>query len=247
MGLSTSSILDATVEMIAKIHTNWPSEHLDIGSGHGDLIALMKGRFQVHSQACDYTDKLMELPDVTVRVADLNKEPIPFENDRFDLITFTEVVEHLEHYRETLREIFRVLKPGGSLVLTTPNILNMKSRMRFLFFGFYNLFGPLHMRESNLHSTGGHINPVSFFYLSHSLLDAGFEDITVSIDKIQSTSRFWWFLLGLPIKFISKLAIKKEKTKYGTVDQHNEQYVEMMNSPNLLLGRTIIIGCKKPA
>ena len=96
-------------------------------------------------------------------VANLNIESLPFADASFDLVTCTEVIEHLEHYRQTLREMHRVLKPAGRLVVTTPNILNLKSRIRFLIFGFYNLFGPLHTLESNLHDTGGHINPVSSF------------------------------------------------------------------------------------
>ncbi|NNM81606.1 MAG: class I SAM-dependent methyltransferase [Burkholderiales bacterium] len=246
MSLSTSAILDAAVEMVARKHLQFPCEHLDIGSGHGDLIGLLRNRFDLHSSACDYTDTLMELEDVKVGVADLNREGLPFASESFDLVTCTEVVEHLEHYRETLREMHRVLKPGGTLVLSTPNILNLKSRIRFLFFGFYNLFGPLHVRESELHLSGGHINPVSSFYLSHSLLDAGFVEIDLAIDKVQGTSRFWHFFLGLPIRIASAMALKREKEQFHTVDEHNERFVMQMNSRDVLLGRTIVIGCKKP-
>ncbi len=233
--------------MVAKLHTRFPCEHLDIGSGNGDLIQLLRSKFDLHSSACDYTDTLMHLSDVKVRVADLSIQGLPFEDASFDLVTCTEVIEHLEHYRETLREMHRVLKPGGTLVLSTPNILNLKSRIRFLVVGFHNLFGPLHVRESSLHSTGGHINPVSVFYLTHSLLDAGFQDISVAIDKKQGTSIAWLLPLYLPIKLFSFLTLGKERKKYKTVDEHNEQYVVQINSLDVLLGRTIIVGCKKPA
>jgi len=245
MGLSTSQIHISTTDMVAKLHTTFPCAHLDIGAGHGELIALMRSKFDVQSVACDYTDKLMDLPDVKVGIANLNNENLPFSDCSFELVTFTEVVEHLEHYRHTLRDIHRVLKPGGTLVLTTPNILNLQSRIRFLIFGFYNLFGPLHVSESELHSTGGHINPVSYFYLSHSLLDAGFTNIELSIDKKQRTSSAWLPLLWLPIKFFSKLTMRKEKRKYRTIDIYNERYVLQMNSLDILLGRTIVIGCKR--
>jgi len=228
--------------------TNSPyPEHLDIGSGHGELIQLLRDeKLVTHSAACDYTKALMTLPDVHVHVADLNIQPLPFADQSFDLVTCTEVIEHLEHYRETLREMHRVLKPGGSLVLTTPNVLNLKSRVRFFIYGFHNLFGPLHARESALHSTGGHINPVSYFYLAHSLLDAGFDSIKLSIDKKQSTSMFWLLWFYLPIRFFASLTTRKEKSKYRTIDQHNEPYVQQINSVELLTGRTIVVGCVKP-
>lgn len=164
MGLSTSRILDAAADMVAKLQTRFPCDHLDVGSGHGDLISLLRNRFDLRSSACDYTDELLELHDVEVKIADLSNEGLPYVDASFDLVTCTEVIEHLEHYRSTLREIYRVLRPGGTLVITTPNILNMSSRVRFLLVGFYNLFGPLHVRDSRLHTTGGHINPVSFFF-----------------------------------------------------------------------------------
>ena len=245
MGLSTSTIHEAAINMISKLHSKFPCEHLDIGSGHGELITRMRRQFDIHSSACDYTDSLMRLPDVSVRIADLSNENLPFPDGSFDLVTCTEVIEHLEHYRSTLRDIFRVLKPDGTLVITTPNILNLKSRIRFLIFGFYNLFGPLHMSESELHTTGGHINPVSYFFLSHALLDAGFKNIEVSIDKRQGTSKAWLALLWIPIKLFSKLTLRKEKSKYKTVDEHNESYVLQMNSLDILLGRTIVVGCKR--
>ena len=222
--------------------------HLDIGSGHGDLITLLRAKGLVtQSAACDYTTALMKLPDVTVAIANLNIEPLPFGDNSIDLITCTEVIEHLEHYRQTLREMHRVLKPAGKLVLTTPNILNLKSRIRFLIFGFYNLFGPLHTMESNLHSTGGHINPVSSFYLSHSLIDAGFTDLKLTTDKRQSSSTFWLVLLYMPIMLFSRLIVRKEKRRYKTMDAHNEPYVRQMNSVDVLLGRTIVVACSKPS
>lgn len=248
MGLSTSSILLAAANMArTTLAEQTPyTSHLDIGSGHGELIQLLRDQQLVgRSEACDYTNTLMQLPDVKVHVADLNHQALPFADQSFDLVTCTEVIEHLEHYRETLREMHRVLKPGGRLVLTTPNILNLKSRIRFFVYGFYNLFGPLHARESALHSTGGHINPVTYFYLAHALLDAGFADIQLSIDKKQGTSLFWLIIFYLPIQLFAALTTRKEKAKYQTIDRHNEPYVKQINSLDVLTGRTIVVGCSK--
>lgn len=245
MALSTDKILLSTVEMVGKLNCTFPLVHLDVGSGHGDLIKLLRERHELTSFACDYTDELITLSDVPVQVADLNVDKLPFTDASFDLVTCTEVIEHLEHYRETIREMHRVLKPGGVLVVTTPNILNLKSRIRFLFFGFYNLFGPLHFKESALHSAGGHINPVSLFYLIHSLIDAGFSDIKVSIDKRQTSSLVWLLLLYIPIKMLSFFIKRKEILKYKTIDSHNEGYVTMLNAIDILLGRTIVVGCNK--
>ena len=110
--------------------------HLDIGSGQGRLIDLLSEKFGLTSSAIDYTDELMKRESQKVDIANLNTESLLYEADSFDIVTATEVIEHLEHYREVLREIHRVTRPGGSCILTTPNILNLNSRIRFFNLGF---------------------------------------------------------------------------------------------------------------
>ena len=221
--------------------------HLDIGSGDGSLIRLLSGHHTLSSRACDYTETLMELAGQSVDVVNLDTDPLPYPDDSFDLITFTEVIEHVENHRAVLRDIFRVLKPGGLVVITTPNILNLKSRLRFLFFGFWNLFGPLHISASDRYSTGGHINPISYLYLCHSLHDAGLVPLHSGIDQVQRSSIPALMLLWLPIRWLSRRALRREERKYKTVDAHNRPMVEAMNRAEMLLGRTIVVAAEKPA
>jgi 2-polyprenyl-3-methyl-5-hydroxy-6-metoxy-1,4-benzoquinol methylase len=61
---------------------------------------------------------------------------LPFQSARFDGVDLVEVIEHIENQPQLVREINRVLKPGGMLLVSTPNVLNMMSRLRFLFTGF---------------------------------------------------------------------------------------------------------------
>ena len=245
MALSTDLILQSAARMVKRMKLPSSLSHLDIGSGHGELIELLRGDIKLTSHACDYTDTLMRLSDVNVDIVDLNTEKLPYKGGEFDLVTCTEVLEHLEHYRETIREVHRVLKPNGVFVLTTPNILNLKSRIRFMIFGFYNLFGPLHFNESKLYSAGGHINPIGLYFLIQPLVDAGFNNIQVDIDKKQGTSIFWLIFLYPPIKFLFYFVKYREKSRYKTIDNYNEEYVDMVNTPNILLGRTLVIGCNR--
>ena len=46
---------------------------------------------------------------------------LPFQDDEFDLVWCSEVIEHLSSPASTVAEFKRVLKPGGVLVMTTPN------------------------------------------------------------------------------------------------------------------------------
>ena len=144
---------------------------------------------------------------------DLNRDTLPYADESFDVITITEVVEHIENFRATFREIYRCLKNEGVIVVTTPNILNLKSRIRFLFFGFWNLFGPLHLNDSRKYSAGGHISPISPFYILHSLVETGFADIRYDIDKRQNSSLILYYLLILKIKIYCRLATHRERER----------------------------------
>lgn len=221
-------------------------KHLDVGAGTGELIRRVHERFGVESFACDYTDKLMALRGQRVEIANLNTQPLPYAANSFDLVTATEVIEHLEHFRETLREFFRVLEPGGMCVLTTPNILNLNSRLRFLWFGYWNLFGPLPVKHGDLFSTGGHINPVSWFYIAHALMDAGFERVEWTVDKAQRSAIAKLVLLWPFIRVFGALAYRKEVAKYRTVDAQNAPLVRAMNDSSMLLGRTVVVAAVKP-
>ena len=246
-GLSTPAILVATVEKIRQLAPQVSGDYLDVGSGSGELIDVVTRSFAVTASACDYRNDLIAVDGVRVDVVDLNAGGLPYPDASFDLVTCTEVIEHLENFRSTLREIARVLRPGGVFVVTTPNVLNLRSRLRYLFFGFFNMFGPLRVDDDRQHSTHGHINPVSYFYLAHALSGAGFSEISASVDKRQRGSIITWALLYLPIRLVSALAMNKEKSaKLGTIDDRNEAFVRDMNRRDLLLGRTIVVGCRKP-
>lgn len=142
----------------------------------------------IETYACDYIDSLMKVTGQKVDIANLNEDNLPYADECFDLVTCTEVIEHLENYRRLVREVFRVTKPGGAAIFTTPNVLNLQSRIRFLFFGFWSLFGPLPIGRAESYSTVGHITPVSYFYLAHALSESGFALSQLEIDKPQRTA-----------------------------------------------------------
>jgi len=72
---------------------------------------------------------------------------LPFRDGTFDLVMMLEVVEHLPDIPHILGEIARVLKSNGVAILSTPNRLNVTSRVHYLLSGFYKgRRAPLHYR-----------------------------------------------------------------------------------------------------
>ena len=245
--LSTDKIHNKVIELLLEnSSSNENIIHLDIGSGTGDLIKLIQTNIpNAKSEAVDYTDELMQNPNVKVAISDLNIDVLPFPDNKFDVITCTEVLEHLENFRLILRESFRTLKPGGISIFTTPNVLNLNSRLRYFNFGFHTLFGPLKVNREETFSTGGHITPVQFFYLAHSLLEAGYTKITLSFDKKQ-TSAIPWMIICYPIILLASYFGYKRQKRKGDINDSNKDIVSPINSLDMLLSRTIIVKAQKP-
>ena len=228
----------------ANIQSPLPGEALDIGSGKGELIGAIRTRFGLRTTACDYTDTLMNDSTQRVDIVDLNAGKLPYSDGRFCLVTCVETIEHLEQTRSLLREIYRVLEPGGLAVITTPNILNLRSRLRYLMTGFFSLFHPLPVLERS--QPRGRINPVGYFYLAHALLETGFLDLESKIDRYERRSRVSWIILFLPIRIVGLLFWLREKNKFHTITPENRALVAAVNSRDLLLGRTLILCARKP-
>jgi len=72
------------------------------------------------------------LPFQTAQV-DCDGPALPFEDASFDAVVFTEIFEHLHvNLNFTMKEILRVLRPGGFLYLTTPNLTGIRNMLRVL-------------------------------------------------------------------------------------------------------------------
>ncbi len=109
-------------------------EVLEVGVTPGHFTELLvQSGFQVSGVDLDPTRRqaLWDRLGVEVRRANLEREPLPYPDERFDWLVFSEVIEHLLYSPlPVLREFRRVLRPGGRLLITTPNELYAKSRLR---------------------------------------------------------------------------------------------------------------------
>jgi 2-polyprenyl-3-methyl-5-hydroxy-6-metoxy-1,4-benzoquinol methylase len=243
---SSDVITNKVIEKFEKsFSTNEVGSMLDIGAGNGILIALIEQKYSNFSfQAVDYVDDLLEIVDTPLDVVNLNQRNLPYDDQSFDFVSMAEVIEHLENPRGAIREIGRVLKPKGHVVITTPNVLNLKSRLMFLFTGFHNLFGPLTVNPTNKHSTHGHITPIGYFYLSHALAESGFSDIQFDIDKKQSWAYLPSIVLAPLIAVLGYFSFRRQRKK-KFMNETNEEICRPINSLMMLFGRTVVVTATK--
>jgi ubiquinone/menaquinone biosynthesis C-methylase UbiE len=222
---------------------------LDIGAGRGHMAQRIGKKLESEGlkvdevlTACDLFPEYFEYDGT--RCEKLNfMSKLPYEDQTFDIIYSIEVIEHLTNPVEFLKEIFRILKPGGRLIFSTPNILNINSRISYVTSGFYKLFGPLSYDQSKAGQLAGHIMPLSYYYLYYFLAKEGFRDIQYFHDRIKSSAVIYYVLLSPFIWFSKNKVIRKSK-KNGLFEE-NKLALKQMNSFNLLCSRGCIMDCSK--
>lgn len=226
---------------------------VDIGAGEGYFCQLLgehiANKYGIEPSkvlnACDMFPETFRYDRIQCAQIDANFH-LPYKDNTFDIITCIEVIEHIEDQFLLIRELFRITKPGGRVIMTTPNILNINSRIQYFYSGFWLLFYPLPIYSKQPVDLGGHIHPITFYYLSYIFLQAGFRTINISYDRIKKSAKFLASIFSVPIHFAFWIFSLELKRKNVSLYQENKSLVDHLNSRNMLTARTIILEGIKP-
>lgn len=144
---------------------------LEIGASPYFMTALLKEFTRLEPVLSNYATSAEKQGDHVVRwtrpasgesieqrltfdLFNVETDPLPYPDDHFDVVLFCEVIEHLTNDpMQALMEIRRVLKPGGRVILTTPNAVSARNVLRIItgktVHDRYSAYGPYgrHNRE----------------------------------------------------------------------------------------------------
>jgi SAM-dependent methyltransferase len=148
---------------------------LDMASGSGFGVTMLR---EAGALACGFDYDLATRPDACADAAHL-----PVGSATFDLITSFETLEHVPDACAMVRELRRVLRPGGRLVLSTPNRSFRESN------------NPFHVREFTADEL-------------RSLLCSNFQDVTILGQRPTPAYRFVPFLMLRPTYAPAEVAWK---------------------------------------
>lgn len=200
------------------------SKVLDMGAGYG---AFSKELFEMGYEvyACDLFPEMFRFDRVECKKADLTRE-LPYPDGSFDILIAIEVSEHIANHETFFSESARVLKPGGRLYISTPNILSLKSRLKFLLSGFFQSFDKL---DHSNHDGLQHIASLTLDQYNYIAMKNGFGQADPEIDRKHNTAQ-WLLVILFPLIYI----YMKLKKADGF---HNQK--------RLLLGRLLFLSFNK--
>lgn len=147
------------------------SRVLELAAGSGAMSLRLKDNgFEV--TATDYVSSNFRLQeDIDFFEADLNANFSADREETFDAIVAIEIIEHLENPRHFARQCFKILKKGGRIIFSTPNVDSAASIVSHIRRGTYQWFSDAD------YSHDGHISPLTQWQIDKCFKEAGFEFI----------------------------------------------------------------------
>jgi len=188
--------IDAAVKLVPRC-----GNLLDIGCGNGELIKRVAdtvsevyGLELSENRLTDARKKLAGYKNVHLSAADVNKG-IPFEDGYFDCVTMIALIEHFYSPAEIIKEIRRILKDSGKLIIEFPNIGYIKDVLMLMMGRL-----PYPARDP------GHLHVFTLRAVRRLLAENNFE-----IRKIRGSGNLHSIRNLWPEKMLSSIIIEAEK------------------------------------
>ena len=221
---------------------------LDLPAGRGvNLPGIRDAGFE--PVAADLYPEDAKTRGVWTVKTDFNS-PLPFADGSFAAVLCSEGIEHHPAQARLLQEFARVLQPAGALLITTPNVLNLRARFSTMLNGHYSFKRAPVSEVTGIWKSGGHrpyvghVHMLGYFELRFILMQAGFVLTEVTTAKYAISSIMLAPFLWLPVRIATTRLFRRY------LRGHPEIYREICAhalSPVLLFGKKLIVLAQKAA
>lgn len=210
---------------------------LDIPAGEGALtVRLLQMGFE--PVCADIEPATFKLVDVPCQKADM-EQPLPFESGSFDYVCCVEGMEHIRRPFDAISEFARVLTDDGKLIITTPNILRLTSRLIMLVCGNFELFSDFYKPPApGAWNLDHHVTPFGYLQARYVLAWAGMYPEQVTVNRVTTLNR----LVHLPAYWGLRLG-----WALAPRARRERKQVRVTNSLEFLAGRVMVVKAAKGA
>jgi ubiquinone/menaquinone biosynthesis C-methylase UbiE len=174
---------------------------LDVGSDNGVISYLLRSQGGSWKSADLDAASVQAIAGLVEReVYQIDGGRTPFKDDEFDRVVIVDFLEHIPEDRQFIQELYRIIKPGGELIVNTPNIKN-------------SLLRRFRLAVGQTDEKHGHLRPGYSKESLGSLMESCFR-----IKSVKTYSKFFSELVDTLIVFVLSL-IKKgdESSKKGMI------------------------------
>lgn len=171
---------------------------------------------------------------------DLNQR-LPFEDGFFDAVVSIDGIEHLERPFDFVREVARVLRPGGVTILSTPNASALRSRWRFLWTGHHNK-GKTPFNEaapSHYH----HIGLLTFPELRYMLHTSGLRVEGIATNRTKLVGLLYAPLV--PFAWLMTAFVYWREEKDAARRRRNREIFRQSFRGAVLFGESLVVKARK--
>ena len=210
---------------------------LDLPCGRGGCTQMLLDR-GVEVVSADLHPEVFIVPGRSGIYADLNAT-LPFSDGEFDAMVCIEGIEHIENPHLLAREANRILRAGGKLYLSTPNVLSIRSRLSNLFRGYPNLFHYMIEidQETGLEKAIDHINPIGFLELRYVLSQWGFQ--------VESVHASRYYKRMSPLYRLLRFMMRHKGRKSAATHSRVAEVRKTLLSDQVLFGENLIVEATK--
>lgn len=236
-------LIKAVTDLLADIPASGKTV-LDVSCKEGDVLQALKPRgFTLRGSNYEPSGPALDGIPIDYGVDLLQR--LPYDDASFDGVLLVEVIEHLENHRIALSELARVLKPGGVLLLTTPNIMRLNSRFHFFLSGYHKTkrrFIPFDTPLEQAHRF--HNYPIDLPILHYLCKQNGLELERLGKSKIKGFSRVLFALFGLPVLLYTWYTLLVRE-KNPAQRRENQRLCSWLLSPRVLMEDNLVLRLRK--
>lgn len=166
--------------------------------------------------------------------------PLPFSNEEFGAVTCLEGVEHVLNPINLISELIRITNTGGKIIVSTPNVSNLHSRLQFLFTGTFFQFDARGARQTHGAPVDrGHVSPFTPLQLIYvfGALGCTLDEIRVDRSKRPALIPIYFLLKPLSILWTRKIVRGTSASTYPGV----KSLGRLLTGFQLMFGRSQIL------